>query len=145
MVLLSYHCMRAAERASTTVASWTPADRGSRVAVRRSARVRRDEQHAKNTRVVIVLSLFLAFLAAALLIGGRAFIDPMLRAAVEARQTNRTGEVVFTMPDGAFCRHLSFDNKTAEVTESTIDRCPEARPRVKEPASSKKGFAWGAN
>jgi hypothetical protein len=144
MALLFYAGMRAAERANTTVASWTPADRG-RVAVRRSTRVRRDEQHAKNARVVIVLSLFLAFLAAALLIGGRAFIDPMLRAAAEARRTNRMGEVVFTMPDGAFCRHLSFDNKTAEITESAVDRCPEARPRVRESAGSKKGFAWGAN
>jgi hypothetical protein len=107
--------------------------------------VRRDEQQAKNTRVVIILSLFLAFLAAALLIGGRAFIDPMLRAAAEARQTNRKGEIVFTMPDGAFCRHLSFDNKTADITESTLDRCPEARPRLKGSVSSNKGFAWGAN
>jgi hypothetical protein len=144
MALLFYAGMRAAERASTTVASWTPADR-SRVTVRRSARVRRDEQHAKNTRVAIILSLFLALLAAALLIGGGAFMDPMLRAAAAARQTNRMGEIVFTMPDGAFCRHLSFDNKTAEITESAVDRCPEARPRVKESASSKKGFAWGAN
>ena len=135
--------MRAVERTST-VASGTPADRG-RVAARRSARVRRDEQHAKNTRVVIILSLFLAFLAAALLIGGRAFIDPMLRAAAEARQTNRKGEIVFTMPDGAFCRHLSFDNKTADITESTLDRCPEARPRLKGSVGSNKGFARGAN
>lgn len=125
--------------------SWrgTP-KRSSGTAARRS-RVRRDEQHAKNTRVAIILSLFLAFLAAALLLGGRAFIDPMLRAAAEARQSKRMGEVVFTMPDGAFCRHLSFDNKTAEVSESTIDRCPEARPRSKESATVKKGFAWGAN
>ena len=106
--------MRAVERASTA-ASGTPADRGP-VAARRSARVRRDEQQAKNTRVGIILSLFLAFLAAALLIGGRAFIDPMLRAAAEARQT-----------------------------ESTLDRCPEARPRLKGSVGSNKGFAWGAN
>jgi hypothetical protein len=142
---LFYQEMRAGERASTTATSWSGTPDRGRVAVRRSTRVRRDEQHTKNTRVVIVLSSFLAFLAAALLIGGRAFIDPMLRAAAEARQTNRTGDIVFTMPDGAFCRHLSFDNKTAEITESAVDRCPEARPRFKEPVSSKKGFAWGAN
>jgi hypothetical protein len=144
MALLFYAGMRATERASTTAASWTPADRG-RVAVRRSVRVRRDEQHAKNTRVAVILSLFLAFLAAALLIGGRAFIDPMLRAAAAARQTSQTGEIVFTMPDGAFCRLLLFDNKTAEITESAVDRCPEARPRVKGSMGAKKGFAWGAN
>ena len=129
--------------------SWngTPDRSRSGAAVRRSARVRREEQHAKNARVAFILSLFLAFLAAALLIGGRTFIDPMLRAASEARQSKRMGEVVFTMPDGAFCRHLSFDNKTAEISESTMDRCPEARPRSKEKESvgARKGFAWGAN
>ena len=144
-----YPAMRVAERASTmaTLWNWTPDRSRGGAAERRSARLRRDEQHAKNTRVAIILSLFLAFLAAALLIGGRAFIDPMLRAAAEARQSKRMGEVVFTMPDGAFCRHLSFDNKTAEVSESTIDRCPEARPRSKdkEAVTAKKGFAWGAN
>jgi hypothetical protein len=122
--------------------SWAPADR---MPVRRSARVRQDEQSAKKARVAIILALFLAFLAAALLIGGRAFIDPMLRMAAHEREANRVGEVVFTMPDGAFCRHLSFDNHTAEINESAIDRCPEARPRRgRESADDKKGFAWGA-
>jgi hypothetical protein len=134
--------MRGVERANIKVASWAQADR--RLAVRRSARVRQDEHNAKKTRVAIILALFLAFLAAALLIGGRAFIGPMLRAAAHQREANRVGEVVFTMPDGAFCRHLSFDNKTAEVNESTVDRCPEARPRGRDSANYKKGFAWGA-
>jgi hypothetical protein len=49
------------------------------------------------------------------------------------------------MPDGAFCRHLSFDNKTADITESTVDRCPEARPRLNGPVTFTKSFAWGAN
>jgi hypothetical protein len=139
--------MRPGQRASTTTATWSAAaDRlRGRVAVRRSALVRRDERHAKNMRLAIILSLFVAFLAAAVLIGGRAFIEPMLRAAAEARQGNRIGAVVFTMPDGAFCRHLSFDNKTADITESTVDRCPEARPRLNGPVTSTKSFAWGAN
>jgi hypothetical protein len=138
--------MPVAERASTMAISWNGTPSRSRgVSVRRSTRVRRDEQHAKNARVAIILSVFLAFLAAAVLIGGRTVIDPMLRAAAEARQSKRIGEVVFTMPDGAFCRHLSFDNSTAEISESTLDRCPEARPRslAKESTGVKKGFAWG--
>jgi hypothetical protein len=141
-----YPVMPAAERAGriATSGNGTP-DRSRGVSSRRSARVRRDEQHAKNARVAIILSVFLAFLATALLLGGRTFIDQMLRAAAEARQPKRMGEVVFTMPDGAFCRHLSFDNSTAEVSESAIDRCPEARPRSlgKESTSAQKGFAWG--
>ena len=95
--------------------------------------------------LAIVLSLFLVLLAAATLVGGRAVIDPMLGAAAEAREANRVGGIVFTMPDGAVCRHLSFDNTTAEMSESSAARCPEARPRGGEPARSAKGFAWGAH
>jgi hypothetical protein len=142
-----YPAMPAAERAGpmATSSNGTP-DRSRGASLRRSARVRRDEQHAKNARVAIILSVFLGFLATALLLGGRTFIDQMLRAAAEARQPKRMGEVVFTMPDGAFCRHLSFDNSTAEISESAIDRCPEARPRslAKESLDAKKSFAWGA-
>jgi hypothetical protein len=138
--------MRAVQRTSTTDASWSGApDRPDGGGTVRSARARRDERHTKSARLIIVLTLFAAFLAPALLIGGRAIIEPMLRAANEARQANRIGDVVFTMPDGAFCRHLSFNNKTAEVSESTVDRCPEARPRGKEAITPQKGFAWGAN
>jgi hypothetical protein len=140
---LFYVAMWGLERANTKLYSWAPADR--RIAVRRSARVRHDEQNAKKTRVAVIVALFLAFLAAALLIGGRAFVDPMLRAAAREREANRVGAVVFTMPDGAFCRHLSFDNNTAEVNESAIDRCPEARPRGgRESENDNKGFAWRA-
>jgi hypothetical protein len=117
------------------------------VAARRSVRLRRDEQQAKTARVAIILSLFIAFLGAALLVGGRAFVDPLLQTAAQARKANQVGAVVFTMPDGAFCRHLSFNNATAEVIESAVDRCPEARPgtnatNAKEPIGVKKGFAW---
>jgi hypothetical protein len=143
---LSHAAMRAVQLPSTIVAWWKKKPVGSRGgAAVRSARVRRDEQHAKNTTLIIVLTLFSVFLAPALLIGGRALIEPILRAANERRQTNRIGEVVFTMPDGAFCRHLSFNNTTAEVIESTVDHCPEARPRGKDAVTSQKGFAWGAN
>ena len=136
--------MHAGKRVSTAVRN-APADRvGMRAAPRRTVRGRRDEQRAKMGRLAVVLSLFLALLAAALLVGGRAIIDPLLRAAAEAREANRVGDIVFTTPDGAFCRHLSFDNKTAELTESAVARCPEAKPRGNEPARSANGFAWGA-
>ncbi len=110
----------------------------------RAARARRDERHAKTRRIVIVLLLFLGPLAAALLIGGHAIVDPVLRAAADAREANRVGDIVFTMPDGAFCRHLSFDNQTAELTESAAAECPEAKPRGRGPVRSSGGFAWGA-
>ena len=92
----------------------------------------------------MVLSLFLGLLIAALFIGGRSVIEPMVRKAMaQASETHRRGEIVFTMPDGAFCRHLAFDNKTAELTESTVLQCPEARPR--EAVRAPSGFAWGTH
>jgi hypothetical protein len=110
--------------------------------VRRAARVRRDEQQAKTTRVAVVMALFLVLLAAALLTGGRAVLDPMLHAAAEVREANRVSKIVFRMPDGAFCRHLSFDNKTAELTGGAVEHCARIDPR--DPARPTNGFTWGA-
>ena len=93
--------------------------------------------------IVIVSSLFLVLFTAALLIGGHAAIDPILQSAVDARETKGTGDVVVTMPDGIFCRHMSFDNVTAEIMEGGIERCTKDiagnRPRTG------RGFAWGAH
>jgi hypothetical protein len=93
--------------------------------------------------VAVVLSLFLVFLAATLLVGGRTVLDPMLHAAAEVREANRVSAIVFTMPDGAVCRHFSFDNKTAELTEGAVERC--ARTDLREPRRSSSGFAWGVH
>jgi hypothetical protein len=106
-----------------------------------SRHTRRDERHAKVVRTGIVLSLFLVLLMAALLVGGHSVIDPLLQAAASDREANRVGEIVFTMPDGAFCRHLAFDNMTGEVTERTIEQCDQDIARR---AHARRGFAWGA-
>jgi hypothetical protein len=104
-----------------------------------SIRARRDEQHAKAVRTGIVLSLFLVLLMAALLVGGRALIDPLLQSAGEDREANRVGEIVYTMPDGAFCRHLAFDNVTGEVTERTVEQCDQ---NIGRRTHAKAGFSW---
>ena len=105
---------------------------------------RRLELQAKTARLVVVLLLFLMLITAAVFIGGRSVIGPMLQKAMaQTRDTHRTGAIVFTMPDGTFCRRLAFDNKTAELRESTLLQCPEARPR--ESAHAPSGFAWGAH
>ena len=142
MVPLFHGQMRAGKRAGTAVASWNAAVEHTHVreGPRRVVRARRDEQHAKTWRLAIVLFLFPGLLATALLIGGHAIIDPVLRAAAEAREASRVDRIVFTMPDVAFCRHLSFNNETAEVTEGTA-RCPEAKPRGQGPVGSTSGFA----
>jgi hypothetical protein len=46
------------------------------------------------------------------------------------------------MPDGAFCRHLSFDNKTAELTEGAVEHCARIDPG--QAARPTNGFTWGA-
>jgi hypothetical protein len=146
MVLPSYSAMTAAGRASVVVpaSNAKPHQNLRRTAASRSPRARRQEWRAKTARLAVVLSLFLVLLIAALFIGGRSVIEPMLhKAMAQATETHRRGEIVFTLPDGTFCRNLAFDNKTAELTESTVLQCPEARPR--EPARPPSGFAWGAH
>jgi hypothetical protein len=134
--------MSAADTASRDAGAWfVEADRASITALaRRRSRARMDEERAKSGRVVVVSSLFLVLFTAALLIGGHAAIDPILQSAMNARETKGTGEVVVTMPDGIYCRHMSFDNVTAEIVESGIERC------TKDIAGNRphtgRGFAW---
>src|ERR1700688_4803074 len=137
--------MSAADRASRDAGAWfVEADHVSLIALaRRRSRARMDEERAKSGRVVIVSSLFLVLFIAALLIGGHAAIDPILQSAVDARETKGTGDVVVTVPDGIFCRHMSFDNVTAEIMEGGIERCTNDiagnRPRTG------RGFAWAVH
>ncbi len=78
------------------------------------SRTKREEAKAKSKHSVIASSLFFVLIAAALLLGGRAAIAPLLQPAAALRDARRTGDVVYTMPDGVFCRHLTFDNVTAQ-------------------------------
>jgi hypothetical protein len=109
--------------------------------VRMATRARLDEERATSARAVIASSLFLVLLAAALLVGGHAAIDPLLRSVIAARETKAVGDVLYTMPDGIFCRHMSFDNTTAEVVEGAVERCPTDIARNRPRTS--KSFAWG--
>jgi hypothetical protein len=109
---------------------------------RKALRARQDEERATSARAVIASSLFLVLLAAALLIGGHAAIDPLLRSAIAARDTKAMGDVLYTMPDGVYCRHMSFDNATAEVVEGAVELCPSNV--VTDHPRTARGFAWGA-
>jgi hypothetical protein len=114
----------------------SPAARGSR-----GSRVRIDEDRATSARAVIASSLFLMLFASALFVGGHAALDPLLQSAIEARQTKGAGDVVVAMPDGIYCRHMSFDNTTAEIAEGAIERCPDGV--TWERGHSSRSFAWG--
>jgi hypothetical protein len=132
--------MGAGERAAmTAVLRNSSVGSVSRLAVR----ARREERNAKISRLAVVLALFLVLLIGALLVTCRAVIDSMLQAPPDPRVANKVGDIVFTLPDGAFCRHLSFNNATAELMESSAAPCPEAKPRggSERPSSH---FAWGA-
>jgi hypothetical protein len=136
--------MSAADRVGQDAGAWfVEADHASVTALaRRRSRARLDDERAKSGRVVIVSSLFLVLFTAALLVGGHAAIDPLLQSAVDARDTKGTGDVVVTMPDGIYCRHMSFDNVTAQISEGGIERCTKdiagSRPRG-------HGFNWATH
>lgn len=108
---------------------------------RKQSRVELQEERAKSTSVAIISSLFLVVIAGALLIGGHIAIDPLLQSAIEAREARGLGEIVFTMPDGVYCRHVTFDNVTSQLTEHGIERCASDLGRH-GPADSK--FTWRA-
>jgi hypothetical protein len=116
------------------------ADRAKRRALQTS-RLQVAGERTTSTHAVIVASLFLVVLAFGLLLGGHAAIDPLLRSAIAAREGQSMGDVLYAMPDGIYCRHLSFDNATAEVAETAITHCPDDLVRYR--ARSPQGFAWG--
>jgi hypothetical protein len=116
---------------------------GGSAPVRRVSRQRRGEPQVKISSVALVLSLFLVLIAATLLMGGHTVIDPLLKAAAHKRETHRMGDIVMSSPDGKLCRHLSFDNKTAELTEGAVEHCTVELPRVNAPPA--RVFSWGAH
>ncbi len=131
-----------AKSAAVAVTSWQqPLLRvGDRASVR-AARLRYDRS-VKTGRLVIVFGLFFALLAAAVLVGGRTFVDPLLQAAAAKREANSVGEVVLTMSDPSFCRHMSFDNATGEIARNSVEHC--AQIPANGPKRAVNGFSWGA-
>ncbi len=96
-----------------------------------------------GTHAVIVFSLFLVLFAATLLIGGHAAIDPLLQSAVESRDPRSAGDIVYAMPDGQFCRHMSYDNVTAAQTGGSLQPCDHGIFRDR--ARSNRHFTWQNN
>jgi hypothetical protein len=102
-----------------------------------------NEDGATSARAIIVSSLFLVLLAATLLFGGHAALDPLLRSARSAREAWAMGDVVYAMPDGKFCRHMTFDNGTGDIAEGTVERCPDDIAREEFRNTGISSFAWG--
>ena len=98
----------------------------------------------KDARLVVVLFLFLV------LIVGRACSSVAAASSAPcckrrwpaSEDKHRKGAIVFTMPDGAFCRQMAYDNKTAELTESAVAQCAGGATAWMRRAPP-SGFAWG--
>lgn len=136
MHLPFYAGMRAGESSSTNNAAWFAEE--NHISVASLIKQPHADGQAASGRAVIVASLFLVLFAATLLIGGHAAIDPLLQSAADNRQASSAGAVVYTMPDGVYCRHVSFDNVTAEETEGGIERCTSDVSR----SLSSRAISW---
>ena len=138
----------AAIQATTLLADAASAPAPSPAPVKQSAPSRLGESRAtSSSRAVITSSVFIVLLAAALLFGGHAAVDPFLHRSGDALDARGSGDVVVTMPDGKFCRHMSFDNTTASMVEGTIEPCKVDITRDHGSAASTppRGFAWGVH
>jgi hypothetical protein len=117
----------------------------NRSALNRKRPVRRNSAKAGSARVVIVSAVFVVLFVATLLVGGHAALDPLLQAATQRQDPRGAGAVVYTMPDGIFCRHVSFDNVTAQVNEGPVERCADDFGIAQARARPRQGFAWHNN
>ena len=93
-------------------------------------------------RAVIVSTLFLVLFTTGLLFGGHAAVDPLLRLVTEAQHSEAVGDIVLPMPDGKFCRHMTFDNTTAEMNGGDVEPCPGDIVRGQFRHAG-HGFTWG--
>jgi hypothetical protein len=138
--------MRVVKRTGSEAATWfADADGASaKPPAKKAPQVRLSNDGATSTRAVIASSVFIVLLAATLLVGGSAAIDPFLRSKMEASDTRANGDIVVTMPDGKFCRHMSFDNVTSTMVEGTVEPCKFDITRDSGgPPPAPGGFAWG--
>jgi hypothetical protein len=146
MLLLFIGDMRVVRKSHTQAAEWLadavstytrPPEKHKLMPARPS-----QDNAGSSIRAVIASSVFIVLLSAALLVGGHAAIDPFLHPALTA-DARGSSDVVVTMPDGKFCRHMSFDNTTGSMVEGTISQCTVDIARAKRPAvSQERGFAW---
>lgn len=100
--------------------SWSKPDR-----VRLAAPKELAGRSSTKIHLAVVCSLFLILVlfAATLLVGGRAAIGPILQSAAEERDAHSAGDIVYTMPGGVLCRHVSYDNVTGQETAGSIEPC----------------------
>ena len=80
-------------------------------------------------------------LGANLFVGATLVLKAMRTQAGETSASTRFGRVTYPMLDGVFCRHVRFDNTTAESTDDKVSRCDDDRGR--ERLGHSTSFNWG--
>lgn len=143
MVLRLYCAMHETDRSSPYSAAWFVEPDQAGAGRRGPARARAQRGDGTSTRAVIVSSFFLVLITTAIMFGGHAAIDPLLRMATAARQSEAVGDVMMPLPDGKYCRHMSFDNKTSEINEGAIEPCPGDIVRGQFRRGG-RAFSWGS-
>jgi hypothetical protein len=108
--------------------------------MRASSRFRREQERANSLALIVTISLLFVLFASALMVGGRSAIGPLLSRGTTAHDANSKGDIVYAMPDGVYCRHLSFDNTTGAISVGTVEPCTE-RSRSAGPEISTT-FKW---
>jgi hypothetical protein len=141
------HCvMHGSEQGDVQTAAALTAAEGivGRRRPRRKTLSRWREQRATSAWFAAAFALFLTLTASALLAGGGVVIHPLLESIAAGRDVQQVGEILFTLPDGLFCRRASFDNATGKVSAGEVEPCPIrlGGPRTAAPSGS-RGFAWG--
>ncbi len=134
--------MDAADGTSPHSAAWFVEPDHAVAGRRRHRNARAPREHGTSMRAIIVSTLFLVLFTTAIMFGGRAAIDPLLQMVTAARHSGTVGDIVLPMPDGKFCRHMSFDNKTSEMNEGGIEPCPDDILRGQFRRSG-RSFSWG--
>lgn len=92
--------------------------------------------HSKVTRVVIICGFFAALMGIASLVGVQKMIDTSRREAEALSDSHRVSRVVYTLRDKTFCRHVSFDNVSGQISEEGTRLCDPN-------AASQRDFVWG--
>jgi hypothetical protein len=117
-----------------TVADTSPRQSGRELRHAREART-------KIWRVSVVAIFFAVVLGANLFVGATLMLKALRVQAGETAASTRIGRVSFPMLDGVFCRHVLFDNTTAEATEDRVSRCDDDRARERPGRTT--SFNWG--
>lgn len=104
------------------------------------SRRRRTDGRVNSLAFAVTAALMFVLLASAVMFGGHAAIAPLLPHN-GASEADRTGSIVYAMPDGVLCRRMAFDNGTAEVTSIAVEPCPGGIGGGGGPMAGK--FEWG--